>query len=177
MSGHDGSGKLAGAHAEPLAHCVSDGEAEGFSDAVAVQFPSAVPAGIQKPYFIFGDLARSVDLWFVDLARGDRVRQYQGRGSATLTPSESDDIEVVSSYDELEEADLRELSDVQYRVDANQRRIAKGMNRREVITAWGFFEDQNVLAAGEGETTFEQLIFGGGRRVYLRDGLVFLWSE
>ena len=39
-----------------------------FSDAVAVQIPSAVPTGARKPYFIFGDGQNSVDLWFFDLA-------------------------------------------------------------------------------------------------------------
>jgi hypothetical protein len=40
----------------------------GFSDAVAVQFPSQLPSGPRKPYFIFGDGQNSVDLWFMDLA-------------------------------------------------------------------------------------------------------------
>ena len=84
--------------------------------------------------------------------------------------------EIVADYGH-EEGELRVLPDERYRDDAAQRRIAKGMSRTEVITAWGFFEDQNVLKGVDGETTYEQLIFGGDRRVYLRSGLVFLWSE
>ena len=40
-----------------------------FSDAVAIQIPSQVPTGAQKPYFIFGDTQNPVDLWYFDLAR------------------------------------------------------------------------------------------------------------
>lgn len=68
-----------------------------FSDAVALQFPTALPAGIRKPYFLFGDAEQPVDLWFVDLARGG-AEQFVGRGSASLTPQETDEIEVTKSY-------------------------------------------------------------------------------
>jgi mono/diheme cytochrome c family protein len=71
----------------------------GFSDAVALQFPSALPAGVRKPYFLFGDAQTTVDLWFVDLARPS-VRQYVGRGSANLEPVETDEFEVASGYDD-----------------------------------------------------------------------------
>ena len=71
----------------------------GFSDALAIQFPSKIPGGIAKPYFIFGDTENSVDLWFVDLARGHVVQQFVGRGSSSLMPAESDEFEVISSYD------------------------------------------------------------------------------
>lgn len=70
-----------------------------YSDAVALQLPSTLPTGIAKPYFGFGDLERSVDLWFVDLAGGTRVDQFVGRGSQSLTPSEADEFEIVSGYD------------------------------------------------------------------------------
>jgi hypothetical protein len=74
----------------------------GFSDAVALQLPSVLPSGIRKPYFLFGDEQGSVDLWFVDLARGDRVQQWVGRGSASLTRNPIDDFEVRSSFDQGE---------------------------------------------------------------------------
>ena len=35
---------------------------EGFSDAIGLQFPSKLPSGNRKPYFIFGDKQSSVDL-------------------------------------------------------------------------------------------------------------------
>lgn len=73
----------------------------GFSDAVALQFPTALPAGIRKPYFLFGDAEQPVDLWFLDLARGS-AEQFVGRGSASLTPQDSDEIEVTKSYAEGE---------------------------------------------------------------------------
>jgi mono/diheme cytochrome c family protein len=74
----------------------------GFSDAVAVQFPSKIPGGIAKPYFIFGDSENSVDLWFLDMARGDQLQQFVGRGSESLTPAATDEFEVVSGYDQGE---------------------------------------------------------------------------
>ncbi len=70
-----------------------------FSDAVALQFPSQLPAGIRKPYFIFGDEQNSVDLWFVDLARDTRVQQFSGRGSDSLERSTADEFEITSGYD------------------------------------------------------------------------------
>jgi mono/diheme cytochrome c family protein len=70
----------------------------GFPDALALQLPSTLPAGIRKPYFIFGDRESPVDLWFVDLARRT-LDQYVGRGSADLTPQAADDFEIVTAYD------------------------------------------------------------------------------
>ena len=70
-----------------------------FSDAVALQFPQTPPAGIRKPYFLLGDVQSPVDLWFVDLARPDRVRQFAGRGRESLEPSTADAFEVASGYD------------------------------------------------------------------------------
>ena len=73
----------------------------GFTDAVAVQFPSKLPTGNRKPYFIFGDTQSSVDLWFWDLARDTGLaEQFLGRGSSALETSEADEIEVVSNYDQ-----------------------------------------------------------------------------
>ncbi len=76
-----------------------DDSGSGFSDAVALQFPSSAPTGIRKPYFIFGDVQNSVDLWFVDVARG-MVDQYIGRGSQALELSEADEIDVQVDYQE-----------------------------------------------------------------------------
>jgi len=70
-----------------------------FSDAVALQLPAQLGDGIRKPYFIFGDAGRAVDLWFVDLARG-AAEQFLGRGSGDLVPSSTDEIQAVTSYDE-----------------------------------------------------------------------------
>lgn len=77
-----------------------DGAAGGseWSDSVAVQFPKVKPTGIVRPYFLFGDAANAVDLWFVDLAR-DAVQQFTGNGSDALERTIGDDIDVVTAYD------------------------------------------------------------------------------
>ncbi len=78
-----------------------DSADEGFSDAIGLQFPSKLPSGNRKPYFIFGDTQSSVDFWFVDLAESAVLAtQYLGRGSDALDISESDEIEVTTKYDQ-----------------------------------------------------------------------------
>ena len=76
-------------------------QASEFSDAVAIQIPSQVPAGARKPYFIFGDAQNPVDLWFFDLARPDPL-QFTGRGSADVAPNDTGDLTGVASYDQGE---------------------------------------------------------------------------
>jgi mono/diheme cytochrome c family protein len=70
-----------------------------FSDAVALQFPSTLPGGIRKPYFLAGDTQSPVDLWFLDLARPDIVRQFLARGRDSFEPASADEFEVASGYD------------------------------------------------------------------------------
>ncbi|MEQ1907776.1 MAG: c-type cytochrome [Vicinamibacterales bacterium] len=72
-----------------------------FSDAVAIQIPSQVPAGARKPYFIFGDAQNTVDLWFFDLARPE-PQQFTGRGSASIETNDTGDVTGVASYDQGE---------------------------------------------------------------------------
>jgi mono/diheme cytochrome c family protein len=72
-----------------------------FSDAVAVQIPSEPPAGARKPYFIFGDSASAVDLWFFDLGRSEPF-QFTGRGSADVAANDTGDLTGVASYAEGE---------------------------------------------------------------------------
>lgn len=77
------------------------GGGEGFSDAIGLQFPSKVPSGNRKPYFIFGDSQSSVDFWFVDLAKNAALaEQFLGRGSEALEVFGADEIEVSASYDQ-----------------------------------------------------------------------------
>ena len=54
-----------------------------YSDAVAMQVPMQNPAGVAKPYFLFGDTKNAVDISFFDLAKqaGERI---VGRGSQVL---------------------------------------------------------------------------------------------
>ena len=75
--------------------------ASEFSDAVAIQFPSQVPTGIRKPYFIFGDAQDAVDLWFFDLATPNPA-QFTGKGSANITPSDKGEITGAANYDQGE---------------------------------------------------------------------------
>ena len=84
--------------AEPTAAAAPPPE---FSDAVAIQIPSQVPAGARKPYFIFGDGQNSVDLWFFDLARPGPL-QFTGKGSADIAPNDTGDVTGVASYDQGE---------------------------------------------------------------------------
>ena len=72
-----------------------------FSDAVAIQIPSQVPAGARKPYFIFGDSQNSVDLWFFDLSRPGPL-QFTGKGSADIAAKDASDLTGVASYDQGE---------------------------------------------------------------------------
>ncbi|MBI2215055.1 MAG: c-type cytochrome [Acidobacteria bacterium] len=79
------------------AETASGGEA-GFSDAVAVQFPAALPDGIRLPYFIFGDPDNPVDIWFADLAK-PAPQRFVGRGSRSVAPGNPDGLEMTASYD------------------------------------------------------------------------------
>jgi cytochrome c len=97
-----GPAPAAGAAADPFAEQAAPAApVSEFSDAVAVQVPSQVPAGARKPYFLFGDGQNSVDLWFFDLAKPDPV-QFTAKGSADVTPNSSGDVTGVASYDQGE---------------------------------------------------------------------------
>jgi mono/diheme cytochrome c family protein len=88
--------------ADPFAEAPAPAaQASEFSDAVAVQIPSQVPAGARKPYFIFGDAQSPVDLWFFDLARQEPL-QFTGRGSADVVPNDTGDVTGVANYDQGE---------------------------------------------------------------------------
>ncbi len=69
-----------------------------FSDAVAIQIPSQAPEGFKKPYFIFGDSKRSVDLWFVDLAKANEAKLFIGKGSDNIKLGKDNNISAVSKY-------------------------------------------------------------------------------
>jgi mono/diheme cytochrome c family protein len=73
----------------------------GFSDAVAIQLPLALPSGPRKPYFLFGDATNGVDLWFADLARGS-ADQYVAKGSAAVTVLDAADVVSSAHYDKGE---------------------------------------------------------------------------
>jgi cbb3-type cytochrome c oxidase subunit III len=70
---------------------------EQFSDALAVQLPSEMPQGNSKPYFLFGDSKKAVDLWFCDLA-DTSAKLYQGRGIQNIIMQENSGLQVFSNY-------------------------------------------------------------------------------
>jgi cbb3-type cytochrome c oxidase subunit III len=82
----------------PAGASADSGPAAPFSDAVALQLPAQAPEGIAKPYFLFGDAQQAVDLWFLDLA-GQKVRQFAGRGSASLVPLEGGEVTGSGRYE------------------------------------------------------------------------------
>jgi mono/diheme cytochrome c family protein len=93
----------AAAAADPFAETAAPATAppSEFSDAVAIQIPTAVPTGARKPYFIFGDAQNSVDLWYFDLGRTEPL-QFTGRGSADIAPNDTGDVTGVATYDQGE---------------------------------------------------------------------------
>jgi mono/diheme cytochrome c family protein len=72
-----------------------------FSDAVAIQLPLQLPTGARKPYFLFGDAANGVDLWFADLARSS-ADQYTAKGSAAIAVLDAADVTSAAHYDKGE---------------------------------------------------------------------------
>jgi mono/diheme cytochrome c family protein len=92
------AGETQQAEQDPFAEEPAPAETSEFSDAVAIQIPSEPPTDARKPYFLFGDGQRSVDLWFFDLAGANPV-QFTGRGSADVAPRDAGDVTGVASYD------------------------------------------------------------------------------
>lgn len=65
-----------------------EGEAgETYADALAMQFPSTPLEGSEKPYFLMGDGAKSVDLWYWRNDTNKTVRA-QAAGYKTFDPGE-----------------------------------------------------------------------------------------
>jgi len=107
------------------------------------------------------------------LAEQGWVRQ----GREWLRPEEARLKEVVDRFESETPKTFRTRTDERYKTESEAKRVAKGMNRREVIRAWGFFDDQNIIRLEEGKTVYEQLLFRNGRQAYLKNGLVCFWSE
>ena len=85
---------------QPAAAAASSVRQTPYSDAVAIQFPQEIPSRNPKPYFIFGDASKPVEVWFTDLAN-NIPQLYLGRGSVSINPSDSGELyEVKSSYDQ-----------------------------------------------------------------------------
>ena len=74
--------------------------------------------------------------------------------------------------------DLRELPAGFYDALSSQRRITRGMNRREVVQAWGYFDDISIVTALTSAEKYEELVFSNSaRRVYLKRGHVLFWVD
>ncbi len=70
---------------------------------------------------------------------------------------------------------LRSAKPAKYQQAVKQKRMVQGMNRKEVISSWGFFHDLQQIS--KGGSLYELFIYESGKRVYLKDGLVFSWAK
>lgn len=98
-------------------------------------------------------------------------------GQQWIRPEEARLRSLVERLESQSEAELRTLDDADYRTAAKDSRLLKGMNRREIVAAWGFFDDQNVYRLPDSDVVYEQLLYKNGRQIYLRNGLVCDWSN
>ncbi len=69
-------------------------------DAVAVQFPTQLTGGLEKPRFVSGDLGNPVNLWYWE-GEGDTVQEQAATGLATegAQPLDSQGVSAQSTYD------------------------------------------------------------------------------
>jgi cytochrome c oxidase cbb3-type subunit 2 len=102
-----------------------------FSDAVALQLPASAPEGIAKPYFLFGDGGKPVDLWFLDLA-SQKLQQFSGRGSTSLTAAEGGEVEASGRY----EAGVWSASFVRSRRSTTSVSFAEGQYVPVAFSVW-----------------------------------------
>jgi complex iron-sulfur molybdoenzyme family reductase subunit gamma len=151
-----------------------------YSDAVAVQFPTEAPAGSERPYFLFGDAKRSVDLWFVDLANGEG-EVYVGHGRDDLEETEQP-VSVASSYDNGRwEVILTRPRDVEGGTE-----FAEGMFVPVAFSVWDGFYGERGLKRGvtswyhvymsplEVESPVGDMVLWGFGTFILGIGIVFL---
>lgn len=78
-----------------------------FEDAVAVQFPIEIPAGVKRPFFLMGDAEIGVQLLRWSNASGGIVTEMNGNGLARLA---------VQPADSQKTTAIGEYADGQYRV-------------------------------------------------------------
>lgn len=101
LSWHDMTSEKTGKNAPdikaPIFNPDEDDQEGPFSDAVAIQIPTETPAGLERPYFLFGDSKNSVDIWFADLAQSE-ARLFIGKGSQALSEADSNDISLATHY-------------------------------------------------------------------------------
>lgn len=74
-----------------------------YSDSVAIQIPTAPVEATKKPYFVFGDKALAVDLWFANLARAQGAATlYTAKSAKDMKETDGNDASVsyLSKYSE-----------------------------------------------------------------------------
>ncbi len=69
-----------------------------YSDAVALLLPAETMAGVEKPYFMFGDSKNPMDIWYTDLAT-DNAGVFVGRGISNIQETEQT-LERYANYDD-----------------------------------------------------------------------------
>lgn len=69
-----------------------------YSDAIAIQVPTELSPGIEKPYIMYGDAKKAVDLWFLDLAKGT-AEVFEGKGANAIQPKDGT-LDVTANFDE-----------------------------------------------------------------------------
>jgi hypothetical protein len=73
-------------------------DSTAYSDAVALLWPTEMPAGVERPYFMFGDADNAMDIWFADLA-SNNAQVFLGKGSESITPQDGN-VRVSSTYED-----------------------------------------------------------------------------
>lgn len=77
----------------------NDKNSDRYSDAVAIQWPTTMPEGFKKPFFLFGDPKKSVDLWYADLAGDGEFKRFIGNGYTGIQAKEATDTSMTATYD------------------------------------------------------------------------------
>ena len=82
---------------------VDEETGETREDALAIQFPVKVPKGPidPKPYFIWGDARRAVNLWHWKVSEPDKVTEINVKGieKVTIQPPDSQGVQAGNVYD------------------------------------------------------------------------------
>jgi len=67
------------------------------ADALAVEFPAQLPAGDERPYFVFGDSTHPVNLWYWSGAT-NAVEERQGAGAGSVSAQATQNAQGAASF-------------------------------------------------------------------------------
>jgi cbb3-type cytochrome c oxidase subunit III len=67
------------------------------ADALAVQFPAQLPVSDERPYFVFGDSAHPVNLWYWSAATS-AVEERSGRGAGAVSAQAAQNAQGAASF-------------------------------------------------------------------------------